>query len=97
MPRFALCLFQLRAQDIAGCEAAAKRLGRIDDPQRANPVLEARWGVAQSDVQGRLIANNRDRGVIVATDPETLAASSPDCLRTRKQVLPPHPAEGMLA
>lgn len=89
-------IFWFLAKDIAGYDPAAKRLVRIEDLKRANPGLEALWGVAQYEVQGRLIANTRDRRVIVEVDPDTLTVRNLDRLPPRKHVLPPHPAEGML-
>ncbi len=90
-------MFWFLAKNIVGYDPAAKRLVRIEDLQRANPGFENLWGVAQYDVQNRLIANTRDRRVIVEVDPESLTVRTLDRLPSRKHVLPPHPAHGMLA
>lgn len=89
--------FWFLARDIAGYDPAAKRLVRIEDLDRANPGFEALWGVAQYEVHGKLIANTRDRRVIVEVDPESLTVRKLERLPPRKHVLPPHPVEGMLA
>ena len=89
-------MFWFLAKNISVYDPAAKKLVRMEDLQRANPGLEGLWGIAQYEVQSKLIVNTRDRRVIVEVDPEALTVRTLDRLPPRKHVLPPDPAEGML-